>query len=151
MGNCLRADCAEALRMHGNAPAGFLEPRPGAQIDFHALRGTFLTALAPCMSASSLGALGRHASVETTERHYVRHKLAALSAALEGAHVGESWFPNGSPDERDSMQRKGTQVARALALVERFIIRLKPLQQQEFMVQLASILEARLLATRGVN
>ena len=151
MGKCLRADCAEALRMHGNAPAGFLESRPGAQIDFHALRGTFLTALAPCMSASSLGALGRHASVETTERHYVRHKLAALSAALEGAHVGESWFPNGSPDERNSMQRKGTQVARALALVERFIIRLKPLQQQEFTVQLASILEARLLATRGVN
>lgn len=138
MGICLRADCAAARGNHPAPPAGFLESRPGAVIDFHALRGTYLSALAPNVSASVLGRLGRHASVQTTERHYVSHRLAALAESLEGA--GLSWFSHGSPDERKKMKQGGTRLDRAEVLFGRFMNTLKPLEKQAFIAKIALLI-----------
>lgn len=124
LGAMLRRDCEQARGAHPSPPAGFLESRPGAVIDFHSLRGTFLSALASRVSASTLGALGRHASVQTTQRHYVRHQLTELAESLNHANV--SWFSHGSPDIRKTMKRDETKVDHAARLIRRFMECLKP-------------------------
>lgn len=141
LGKILRADCAMARGEHPSPPAGFLESRPGAVIDFHALRGTFLTALASKVSASTLGALGRHASVQTTEKHYVNHRLASLGESLDDANL--FWFSNGSPGERKSTKRGESKVNRAAALVERFMTTLKPLELKDFSAKIGRIIGAQ--------
>jgi integrase len=115
-----------------------LQSRPGAVIDFHALRGTFLTALASKVSASTLGALGRHASVQTTEKHYVNHRLASLGESLDDANL--FWFSNGSPDKRKTKKYEETKVNRAAALFSRFVTTLKPLELQGFTAKIRQII-----------
>ncbi|MFM7114893.1 MAG: tyrosine-type recombinase/integrase [Planctomycetota bacterium] len=141
LGKMLRADCASARGDHPNPAAGFLESRPGAVIDFHALRGTFLTALASKVTASTLGALGRHASVQTTEKHYVNHRLASLAESLEGA--GLSWFSNGSPDKRKTMKRNGPNIERAASIFKRFTDTLKAHELKAFLDKIRPILECK--------
>jgi integrase len=138
LGKILRADCAMARGEHPSPAAGFLESRPGAVIDFHALRGTFLTALASKVSASTLGALGRHASVQTTEKHYVNHRLASLGESLDDANL--FWFSNGSPDKRKTKKYEETKVNRAAALFSRFVTTLKPLELQGFTAKIRQII-----------
>jgi len=139
LGRVVRADCAAARGDHPNPAPGFLESRPGAIIDFHGLRGTFLTALASKVPSSVLGALGRHASVQTTEKHYVSHRLASLAESLEGA--GLSWFPKGSPDKRKTMKRNGPNIERAASIFKRFTDTLKAHELKAFLDKIRPILE----------
>jgi integrase len=141
LGKMLRADCAAARGEHPNPAAGFLESRPGAVIDFHALRGTFLTALARRVPASILGALGRHSSVQTTERHYVTHRLNTLAESLEGA--GLPWFSNGSPGKRKTMKLNGSKIDRAASIFTRFTDSLKPHEMRVFLNKIAHVIECK--------
>ncbi len=77
----------------------------GRQVDFHSLRGTFASRLARAGVPSLIARdLMRHASVQTTEKHYVRLQVMDLAGAVQSiqghseSHSAAATGTNGRPD-----------------------------------------------------
>ena len=68
----------------------------GRRVDVHALRGSFVTALAAGRVAPEAARrLARHASYATTAKHYVDPAVLELRAAVESARLPTFWRDSG--------------------------------------------------------